>query len=84
MLIDKAIERGDFRDLTVVYRPHPWGNGGKGGERILEHSWKNVRIESTMLTYLKQVSIGNDSMSYPDYQDTHDVLSSVDIIISPL
>ena len=84
MLIDKAIERGEFGDVTVVYRPHPWGNGGMGGERIINNSWKNVCIESTMLTYLKEVSNGNNSMSFPDYHDTHDTLSSVDVVISPL
>ena len=84
VLIDEAIERGIFTNLAVVYRPHPWGNGGKGGERILKHSWKNVCIESTLITYLQQISSGDESMSYPDYMDTHNVLSSVDIIVSPL
>ena len=83
-LIDDAIENGDFGDVSVVYRPHPWGNGGNGGERIFNNSWNNVCIDSTMLEYIEGVSKGNNLMSFPDYYDTHDILSSVDVLISPL
>lgn len=83
-LIDDAIDSGDFGDVAVVYRPHPWGNGGNGGERIFNNSWKNITIESTMLEYMEEVSKGNKFMSFPDYYDTHDTLSSVDVVISPL
>ena len=84
LLIDDAIEQGSFGDMKVVYRPHPWGGGGKGGERIIEHKWKNICIESSMKNYLMNLNGGHGRMSFPDYYDTHDVLSSVDIIISPL
>lgn len=84
MEIENAIERGAFGRLVVVYRPHPWGGGGKGGDRILDHPWRHVRIESTMRAYLEKVGRGDTSMSFPDYRDTHDVLSSIDFLVSPL
>jgi hypothetical protein len=84
MDIEDAIERGDLGCVTVVYRPHPWGGGGKGGNRILDHPWRHVRIESTMRAYLERLGRGDTSSSFPDYRDTHDVLSSIDALVSPL
>jgi hypothetical protein len=82
--IEAAIEKGRLGNTVVVYRPHPWGAGGKGGDRILNHSWRHVRIESTMRVYLEGVNRGETAMSFPDYRDTHDVLSSIDALVSPL
>lgn len=82
--LDNAIEKGELPNIVVVYRPHPWGNAGKGGERIFSHQWRHVVLESTMTFYLEQISHGNKSMSFPPYTHTHDVLSSVDAVISPL
>lgn len=82
--IDQAITEGRLGDTVVVYRPHPWGNAGYGGERILGHPWKNVRLESSMRGYLQQISEGKKDASYPDYRQTHDLLSSVDAVVSPL
>jgi len=82
--IDEAVASGRLGATTVVYRPHPWGDGGHGGERILGHPWKNVRIESSMRGYLERIRAGDTEASYPDYRHTHDVLSSVDAVVSPL
>ena len=84
MELDAAIDSGELGAVTVVYRPHPWGEGGKDGGRFLDHDWKHVRIESTMRSYLDAIARGDMSMSFPDYRDTHDVLSNVDAVISPL
>ncbi len=83
-MLDEAIERGEVDNTVVVYRPHPWGDGGKGGTRILDHSWRNVRIEQTMRGYLERVKAGTPGITTPDYRDTHDLLSSVDAVVSPL
>lgn len=83
-VLDEAIGRGELGATVVVYRPHPWGDGGKGGERILDHSWRNVRIERTMRGYLERVKTGSLGITTPDYRDTHDILSSVDALLSPL
>lgn len=82
--LDDAIARGDFGNTIVVYRPHPWGDGGKGGSRILDHPWGHVRIEQTMRGYLERVKAGSPGITMPDYRDTHDLLASVDALISPL
>lgn len=83
-LIDEAIEDGRLAGVEVVYRPHPWGGGGKGGERIADHPWRHVRVESTMCGYLVAVKAGNTGITTPDYRDTHDVLEAVDMVVSPL
>jgi CDP-glycerol glycerophosphotransferase (TagB/SpsB family) len=67
-----------------VYRPHPWGKGGYKGERLLDYSWRHVRIERSMRSYLENVRAGKRSIYLADYADTHDVLSSVDALVSPL
>ena len=82
--IDAAIESGKLADVALVYRPHPWGNGGKGGEGILDHAWKHVRIESSMRSYLEAVRDGDQRMTFPDYRDTRDTLMAIDALVSPL
>jgi hypothetical protein len=82
--LDEAIESGELGHTVVVYRPHPWGEGGKGGNRILDHNWRNVRIEQTMRGYLEQIKVASPGITTPDYRDTHDLLSSVDALASPL
>lgn len=84
VMIDNAIESGQLGDVVVVYRPHPWGGAGAGGHRILDHPWKHVRIESSMRSYLERLRHGKPGITTPDYRDTHDVLSSVDFLVSPL
>jgi hypothetical protein len=83
-MLDGAIERGEFGNAVVVYRPHPWGRGGKGGAKIYDHPWRNIRIEQTMRDYLERVKAGITGITTPDYHDTHDLLSSVDALVSPL
>lgn len=82
--IERQIEDGTFPNLTVVYRPHPWGGGGNAGEQIIAHGWHHIRIESTMRSYLEALRDRGYHMTFPDYRDTHDVLSSVDCVVSPL
>lgn len=82
--IEDMIERGDLPGTTVVYRPHPWGDGGRGGHRIIDHNWKHVRLERSMLGYLEQVKAGNAEKSLPDYRDTRDLLCNIDALVSPL
>jgi hypothetical protein len=84
LMLDRAIERGELGNVVVVYRPHPWGDGGKGGERIYDYPWRNIRIEQTMRGYLERVKAGIIGITTPDYNDTHDILSSVDAVVSPL
>lgn len=84
VLIEDAIKRGELRNVVVVYRPHPWGKAGKDGYRILDNDWQHIRIESTMKNYLEGIRDGDTRMTFPDYRDTHDTLSSIDVLVSPL
>lgn len=81
--INPAISEGILGNTVVVYRPHPWGGGRNNGGRILDRSWRHVRIESTMREYLEAVRGGKAVISLPDYRDTHDVLFFVDALVSP-
>ncbi|BDW97408.1 hypothetical protein MACH10_30930 [Thalassospira tepidiphila] len=83
-MIDKFIEQGHLPPIKVIYRPHPWGNGGANGRSVLDQNWKNVVIESTMVEYLRAVKEGTAGIFLADYNDTHDVLSNIDFLISPL
>ena len=82
--IDDAISAGKLGNVVTVYRPHPWGRGGRNGARLLDHPWKNVRIENSMRDYLERVRAGDLGMNLADYHHTHDVLSSIDALVSPL
>ncbi|NIY75430.1 hypothetical protein HED22_07230 [Thalassospira sp. HF15] len=83
-MIDEFIDQGDLPPMKVIYRPHPWGNGGANGEGVLEQKWKHVVIESSMVEYLQSVKKGTARIFLADYRDTHDVLSNIDFLISPL
>lgn len=82
--LETAIESGLMKNISVVYRPHPWGAGGKNGKRIAEKTWKHIRIEDSMKNYLEMLKQGNPGITLPDYRHTHNTLSSVDLVISPL
>ncbi len=82
--LDELIADHRLPNTTVIYRPHPWGNGGHGGERIVAHSWNNVRIEASMRGYLEDVAKGQLTKSLPDYRDTRDLLFAIDAMVSPL
>jgi hypothetical protein len=82
--LEAAIEAGELGDATILYRPHPWGDGGQGGEHLLDRKWKHVRIDSTMRAYLERVRAGFRGFFLSDYEDTRDVLTHIDCLVSPL
>ena len=79
-----SIEKGEFKNISVIYRPHPWGGGGNQGDRIFEEKWQHVQIEDTMKKYMEGIKKKGYHLTYPDCTDTHVVLSYCDCIISPL
>ena len=83
-VLDDAIEVGLLPPVSILYRPHPWGGGGQGGEGLLSQDWKHVAIEHTMVTYLRHVAAGTATKFLSDYRDTHDTLTHIDALISPL
>lgn len=84
--IDRAIEAGRLGDAVVVYRPHPWGGGGKGGARLadLRRRLRNVVFDPTMLGYIEAVASGEAGISLPDSRESHELLSHVDAVVSPM
>jgi CDP-glycerol glycerophosphotransferase (TagB/SpsB family) len=84
-MIEAAVEQGELSNLAVVYRPHPWGDGGYQGERLLDYPWRHVAMEASMRGYLEALRAGRRGEKFlADYADTHDVLSSIDALVSPL
>jgi hypothetical protein len=82
--IEAAIESGRIPNSKVIYRPHPWGNGGRDGHRFANAVWKHVSIHSPTRDYVARLGRERIGMTLPDYRDTHDLLSVVDIVVSPL
>lgn len=83
-LLENEIDKGNYKDSLILYRPHPWGGGGNQGDKIFEEKWKHVQIEDTMKQYLEGIKKKGYHLTFPDYSDTHVVLSYCDCVISPL
>ena len=83
-LLDGAINKGILKNIKIIYRPHPWGQGGRNGLNIIDMKWKNIVFDKSMIVYLKQLKNGVRSKFLSDYKDTHDILANVDAVISPL
>ena len=83
-LLDNAIENKKLPDIKIIYRPHPWGRGGLNGEKIFQKTWKNISVENDFRKYLKDVSNGIYYKFLSDYSETHNTLSNIDFVISPL
>jgi hypothetical protein len=82
--LDDAAASGELGNTVVIYRPHPWGQGGKDGFRIIDYPWKNIRIENSMRGYLEILRDDPEAVSFPDYGNTVDVLNNIDALITPL
>tara|TARA_B100000886_G_scaffold266317_1_gene190655 strand:+ start:3960 stop:5342 length:1383 start_codon:yes stop_codon:yes gene_type:complete len=82
--IDDAISSGFLPPTNVIYRPHPWGEGGLDGTRFLNHDFKNVKVDKSMFYYLELIRKGDKKKEMANYEDTRNLLSAVDAIISPL
>ena len=82
--IDEAIARGSLPGVAVVYRPHPWGGGGRNGARLAGAKFRHVVVDRTMHSYIEALGRGDQRITLPDYRDTHDLLSTVDAVVSPL
>jgi hypothetical protein len=82
--LDSALGHGDLADVSVVYRPHPWGGGGRDGARLAAAQFRHIVIDRTMRDYLARIAREGYGISLPDYRDTHDLLSAVDGVVSPM
>ncbi len=82
--LDRAVNDGRLRNISFVYRPHPWGAGGRNGERLAHARFDHIVVDRNMRAYLDGIAAGGQRMSLPDYRDTHDLLSAIDGVISPM
>lgn len=82
--IEQAKSDGRLERISVVYRPHPWGGGGKGGERLVGAKWRHIRVDPNMQAYIDGLANDRTKISLPDARDTHDLLTVVDTVVSPL
>jgi len=82
--LDAAITDGRLPGVAVIYRPHPWGGGGKGGERLAGMDLKNIVIDFSMRSYIEALRLGDPGITLPDSRDTHDLLCGVDAVVSPM
>ena len=83
-MLDNAINEKILREIKVIYRPHPWGGGGKNGKFLLDQNWNNIKIDKNMYEYLLKIKRGSTKKYLADYKETHEILSNVDAVISPL
>ena len=84
-LLDHAIETGLIPSAKVIYRPHPYGVSQETAQRILETRFQHIHIEARMRTLIEDLAAGRHKGFFlTPYQETHDLLSAVDMVISPL
>jgi len=83
-ILEREIEKGNYGNSIILYRPHPWGGGGNNGNKIFREKWKYVHIENTMKIYMEGINKRGYHLTFPDCSDTHVVLSYSDCVISPL
>jgi hypothetical protein len=82
--LDQAVEEGRLDNIAIVYRPHPWGGGGRDGSRLATAKFRHVVVDHTMRAYIETLGRRDQGITLPDYRDTHDLLCAVDGVISPL
>ena len=84
MQLDNAIKSGLIPKINVIYRPHPWGQGGYKGYRFKKQKFEYIEIDENMRNYLLRDFNKEKSKFLPNLENTRTLLKSVDIVISPL
>ncbi len=54
------------------------------GHKLIDKKWEHVSIDKSMINYLKEIKSGNKKKFMANYYDTHEILTNVDAVISPL
>ena len=84
LALERAIERGELRDCSVLYRPHPWRATVEGEADFFALQWRHVAMAPDMAEYYRRHRQNRGIIHLADYEDTHVTLSAVDAVISPL
>lgn len=84
--LNDAVAKGTLPKLHILYRPHPWGISQEEARAILGNQWPHVFIDLSMRPFLESICAGTNSGGFymAEYARTHDILSCVDAVISPL
>jgi hypothetical protein len=82
--LEEAIERGELRNCSVLYRPHPWRATAEGEADFFSQTWRHVIMAPDMADYYRRHRREPAIIHLADYEDTHVTLSAVDAVISPL
>lgn len=83
--LDDAISAGHLGDVKVLYRPHPYGMAADKAKSLVAATYKHVRIERSMYDFLVGMAEKRRAGFYiTDYRDTHDLLSVIDALVSPI
>jgi len=82
--LEQAVESGELPRTTVLFRPHPWRGQPAGEADFYALPWRHVIMAPDMADYYRKARAGQVQFHMADYRDTHDTLSAVDAVISPL
>jgi hypothetical protein len=83
--LSDAIDRGELKATTILYRPHPYGLDVEDAREIINNTPQNVRIESSMVPLLNSLASGERGGFFiTPYSRTHSLLCAVDALVSPL
>jgi CDP-glycerol:poly(glycerophosphate) glycerophosphotransferase len=84
LALEQAIERGELRNCSVLYRPHPWRASAEGEADFFALRWRHVAMAPDMAEYYRRHRERSGIIHLADYEDTHVTLAAVDAVISPL
>jgi len=82
--LESAIESGELENAHIVFRPHPWRAVVDGEEDYFSIDWKHVSMDVNMIDTFKRSNSeeGKNKINLTSYMDTHNILSSCDILVS--
>ena len=78
--LDRLIEKSK-RDLTIIYRPHPWRHPRRCADTFFEYDFKNVKLDLAARNYYKKELGDNYSPPLSDYPK---LLANMEFMICPL
>jgi len=83
-LLEKAVSSGELENCHVVFRPHPWRAVVEDEEDFFSIPWKHVSMDINMIDTFKfsKSKEGSNKINLTSYMDTHNILSSCDMLIS--
>lgn len=82
--IEAAILSGRLPDWQVIFRPHPWRGVISDEPDFESFPWTRICLDPQMTEYYRASRRDRSLMFMANYGHTHDLLSAVDAVVSPL